>query len=92
MKLRLLRAVALALALVMFASACGGDDADEAGAAPECVAPSDAGGGWDFPCRSIGQLFEDLELTENVVVTNQPGGGGGVEIRGERWGWQVLAA
>ncbi len=45
---------------------------------PECVAPADAGGGWDFTCRSIGQLFENLGLTENVVVTNQPGGGGGV--------------
>lgn len=45
---------------------------------PECVAPADAGGGWDFTCRSIGQLFEDLGLTKNVVVTNQPGGGGGV--------------
>jgi putative tricarboxylic transport membrane protein len=47
-------------------------------ASPECVAPADAGGGWDFTCRSIGQLFEDLGLTSNVVVTNQPGGGGGV--------------
>ena len=45
---------------------------------PECVAPADAGGGWDFTCRSIGQLFEDLGLTSNVIVTNQPGGGGGV--------------
>ncbi|MEM9133970.1 MAG: tripartite tricarboxylate transporter substrate-binding protein [Actinomycetota bacterium] len=60
------------------------DDGDEEAAAsfvpgsPECVAPADAGGGWDFTCRSIGQLFEDLGLTENVVVTNQPGGGGGV--------------
>jgi len=47
---------------------------------PECVAPADAGGGWDFTCRSIGQLFEDLGLTSNVVVTNQPGGGGGVAL------------
>ena len=47
---------------------------------PECVAPADAGGGWDFTCRSIGQLFEDLGLTGNVVVTNQPGGGGGVAL------------
>jgi putative tricarboxylic transport membrane protein len=61
------------------------EDADDAEAAagfvpetPECVAPADAGGGWDFTCRSIGQLFEDLGLTKNVVVTNQPGGGGGV--------------
>ncbi len=45
---------------------------------PECVAPSDPGGGWDFTCRSIGQLFEDLAGTGNVIVTNQPGGGGGV--------------
>ena len=45
---------------------------------PECVAPADAGGGWDFTCRSIGQLFEDLGLTSNMVITNQPGGGGGV--------------
>ncbi len=47
-------------------------------ASPECVAPSDPGGGWDFTCRTIGQLFEDMGLTSNVVVTNQPGGGGGV--------------
>ncbi len=47
-------------------------------ASPECVAPSDPGGGWDFTCRTIGQLFEDLGLTSNVVTTNQPGGGGGV--------------
>lgn len=45
---------------------------------PECIAPADAGGGWDFTCRSIGGLFESLGLTSNVVVTNQPGGGGGV--------------
>lgn len=47
-------------------------------ATPECVAPADAGGGWDFTCRSIGGLFESLGVTGNVVVTNQPGGGGGV--------------
>lgn len=57
--------------------------ADEAAAgfepgSPECVAPSDPGGGWDFTCRSIGLLFEDLGMTSNVVVTNQPGGGGAV--------------
>ncbi len=47
---------------------------------PECVAPSDPGGGWDFTCRSIGQLFQDLGMTGNVIVTNQPGGGGGVAL------------
>ena len=45
---------------------------------PECVAPSDPGGGWDFTCRTIGRLFEEQGSTGNVVVTNQPGGGGGV--------------
>ncbi|MCH8899999.1 MAG: tripartite tricarboxylate transporter substrate binding protein [Acidobacteria bacterium] len=45
---------------------------------PECVAPSDPGGGWDFTCRTIGQLFEDQGSTGNVIVTNQPGGGGAV--------------
>jgi putative tricarboxylic transport membrane protein len=44
----------------------------------ECVAPSDPGGGWDFTCRSIGFLFENQGSTGNVVVTNQPGGGGAV--------------
>ncbi len=55
---------------------------------PECIAPADAGGGWDFTCRSIGGLFEDLDLVErNVVITNQPGGGGGVafaDVAGNR--------
>jgi putative tricarboxylic transport membrane protein len=46
--------------------------------APECVAPSGAGGGWDFTCRSIGLLFEEMGLTPNVVVTNQEGGGGAI--------------
>ncbi len=45
---------------------------------PECVAPSDPGGGWDFTCRSIGALFESQGSTGNVIVTNQPGGGGAV--------------
>ena len=47
-------------------------------ASPECVAPSDPGGGWDFTCRTIGQLMEDMGLSSNIVITNQPGGGGGV--------------
>ncbi len=88
------RVAALLLTLALVAVACGdGDDggstttaatgtAAAAGpyepTAPECVAPADAGGGWDFTCRSIGGLFESLGLTGNVVVTNQPGGGGGV--------------
>lgn len=67
------------------------EDSEDAAAfvpgSPECVAPADAGGGWDFTCRSIGQLMEDLGLTSNIVVTNQPGGGGGVafaDVAGNR--------
>jgi putative tricarboxylic transport membrane protein len=59
-----------------------GDDGEVAAgyepSSPECIAPSDPGGGWDFTCRSIGQLFEDMGLSGNMVITNQPGGGGGV--------------
>ena len=90
---RVARLFVLLLAIAMIAVACGdGESSSEttvattpdepsgpfAPSAPECVAPADAGGGWDFTCRSIGQLFESLGLTGNVVVTNQPGGGGGV--------------
>ncbi len=41
-------------------------------AAAECIAPSDPGGGWDFTCRTIGLLMEDLAGTGNVITTNQP--------------------
>jgi putative tricarboxylic transport membrane protein len=58
------------------------DDGDEAAAfapgSPECVAPSDPGGGWDFTCRTISQLFEEQGSTGNVTIKNQPGGGGAV--------------
>lgn len=89
MKTNLGKLLGLLLAVALIAGACGSDgtttadgevaaSGDFAPGTPECVAPADAGGGWDFTCRSIGQLFEDLSLTKNVVVTNQPGGGGGV--------------
>ena len=47
--------------------------------ATECIAPADAGGGWDFTCRQIGKLMFDLKLVDNPVqVTNMAGAGGGV--------------
>lgn len=47
--------------------------------ATECVAPADAGGGWDFTCRQIGKLLYDLKLVDNPVqVTNMAGAGGGL--------------
>ncbi|MCK0753631.1 Bug family tripartite tricarboxylate transporter substrate binding protein [Chromohalobacter japonicus] len=45
----------------------------------ECIAPSDPGGGWDFTCRSIGNVLEDLDLVPRSVQTiNMAGAGGGV--------------
>ena len=45
---------------------------------PECIAPANPGGGWDFTCRSVGKALEDLGLTPSIQVTNLAGGGGGV--------------
>ncbi len=47
--------------------------------ATECIAPADAGGGWDFTCRQIGKLLYDLKLVDKPVqVTNMAGAGGGL--------------
>ena len=45
----------------------------------ECIAPANAGGGWDLTCRSVGQVLSDLGLAPGLVrTTNLPGAGGGV--------------
>lgn len=45
----------------------------------ECIAPADPGGGWDFTCRSAGQVLQQLELVPGTVQTiNMAGAGGGV--------------
>ncbi|QEM81590.1 Bug family tripartite tricarboxylate transporter substrate binding protein [Halomonas binhaiensis] len=45
----------------------------------ECIAPSDPGGGWDFTCRSVGTVLEELDLVPRSVQTvNMAGAGGGV--------------
>ncbi|MCT8999439.1 Bug family tripartite tricarboxylate transporter substrate binding protein [Chelativorans intermedius] len=45
----------------------------------ECIAPANAGGGWDFTCRQVGKALYDLKIVPNPVqVTNLAGGGGGV--------------
>ncbi|GHC27573.1 MULTISPECIES: tripartite tricarboxylate transporter substrate binding protein [Gemmobacter] len=47
--------------------------------ATECIAPADAGGGWDFTCRQIGKILYDLKLVDQPVqVTNMAGAGGGL--------------
>jgi putative tricarboxylic transport membrane protein len=45
----------------------------------ECIAPANAGGGWDFTCRQVGKALYDLKIVPSPVrVTNLSGGGGGV--------------
>ncbi|WP_163574513.1 Bug family tripartite tricarboxylate transporter substrate binding protein [Halomonas faecis] len=45
----------------------------------ECLAPADPGGGWDFTCRSVGKVMEDLDIVPRSVQTvNMAGAGGGV--------------
>ncbi len=46
---------------------------------PECIAPANPGGGWDFTCRQVGKQLQDLGLLDQTVqVVNLAGGGGGV--------------
>jgi putative tricarboxylic transport membrane protein len=46
---------------------------------PECIAPANPGGGWDFTCRQVGKTMQDLGVVPGTVqVTNMAGGGGGV--------------
>ena len=45
----------------------------------ECIAPADPGGGWDFTCRSVGNLLRELGLVDGSVQTqNMTGAGGGI--------------
>ena len=45
----------------------------------ECIAPANAGGGWDFTCRQVGKLLYDLKQVDAPVqVTNMAGAGGGL--------------
>ncbi|MFN6952285.1 MAG: Bug family tripartite tricarboxylate transporter substrate binding protein, partial [Albidovulum sp.] len=71
MKLTLLKALGTSAVLGLIASSQAW--------ATECIAPADAGGGWDFTCRQIGKLLYDLKLVDQPVqVTNMAGAGGGV--------------
>jgi putative tricarboxylic transport membrane protein len=67
-----------ALALLA-AVAVAGCAANEDGRGWECLAPANAGGGWDLTCRSVGQVLRELDLAPGLVrTTNLPGAGGGV--------------
>ncbi|MDB2552776.1 tripartite tricarboxylate transporter substrate-binding protein [Paracoccus sp. (in: a-proteobacteria)] len=46
---------------------------------PECIAPANPGGGWDFTCRQVGKTMQELGLIDTTMqVVNLAGGGGGV--------------
>ena len=45
----------------------------------ECLAPANAGGGWDLTCRTAATVMGELGLAPGAVrTTNVPGAGGGV--------------
>jgi putative tricarboxylic transport membrane protein len=68
----------LALAFVTYLSLSVSSFAFEA-SNPQCIAPANPGGGWDFTCRSVGKTLQDLKLIPgSLEVTNMAGGGGGV--------------
>jgi putative tricarboxylic transport membrane protein len=47
--------------------------------AAECIAPANPGGGWDFTCRSITKIMNDIGAVDGAIqVTNMAGGGGGL--------------
>ncbi len=49
------------------------------GPKPECIAPANPGGGWDFTCRTVGRLLQELKILDTPMqVTNMPGAVGGV--------------
>ncbi|MEC3860698.1 tripartite tricarboxylate transporter substrate-binding protein [Mesobacterium sp. TK19101] len=53
--------------------------AGTASMATECIAPANAGGGWDFTCRQVGKILYDIgQVDAPVQVTNMAGGGGGL--------------
>ncbi|MEP2704077.1 MAG: tripartite tricarboxylate transporter substrate-binding protein [Roseibium sp.] len=71
---RILLAVAL-----LGASAFGVSAADFKPESPECIAPANPGGGWDFTCRQVGKSLQDQDLLDKTMqVVNLAGGGGGV--------------
>lgn len=45
----------------------------------ECIAPANAGGGWDFTCRQAGKaLYDTGKVKSPIQVSNMAGGGGAV--------------
>jgi putative tricarboxylic transport membrane protein len=69
-----MKAAAIAAALTLPTGALAFDPG-----ATECIAPANAGGGWDFTCRQVGKTLQDLKLIPGTMqVSNMAGGSGGV--------------
>ncbi|CTQ52191.1 Tripartite tricarboxylate transporter family receptor [Roseibium album] len=69
----------LLAAAFLGASAFGVSAADFKPENPECIAPANPGGGWDFTCRQVGKSLQDAKLLDKTMqVVNLAGGGGGV--------------
>ncbi|MFD1696194.1 Bug family tripartite tricarboxylate transporter substrate binding protein [Roseibium aestuarii] len=70
---------ALLAAAFLGASSLFAQAADFMPESPECIAPANPGGGWDFTCRQVGKTLQDLGLIDKTMqVVNLAGGGGGV--------------
>lgn len=64
-------------ALLAFATPAAAQDFSPSN--PECIAPANPGGGWDFTCRQAGKTMQDVGVVDGTVqVVNMAGGGGGV--------------
>ncbi|MEZ5906029.1 MAG: hypothetical protein R3C69_13350 [Geminicoccaceae bacterium] len=44
---------------------------------PECIAPANPGGGWDFTCRQVGKTLQDLGLCPARWSSTSPAVGAG---------------
>ncbi len=68
-----------AAAAILSFSAFGASAEGFSPEAPECIAPANPGGGWDFTCRQVGKTLQDQGLISSTMqVVNLAGGGGGV--------------
>jgi putative tricarboxylic transport membrane protein len=74
-----MRPLKAALAACLFAVAAATQAQAFDPGSTECIAPANAGGGWDFTCRQVGKTLQDLSVVSGTMqVTNLAGGGGGV--------------
>ena len=63
------RRLALLLALLLSPAAC---TPPERALLTECIAPANAGGGWDLTCRLTGQILADLGARRLRLITDHP--------------------